>query len=87
MFVYSVVYTNGTKLQHYNATTLCEMVNRYNQSNEIKHRFNVSKIHRYSSYGSIPATSYKSFDKTPLAEYLGVDNLALVNYRKIFDCE
>ena len=84
MFVYAVNYANGTKIQHYNIATLCDMLNKYNEQENIKHRFNTNKIHRYSSYSAIPS-HYQSFEKTPLAEYLGVDNLAVINYRKIFD--
>ena len=84
MFVYKVVYPNGYKIQHYNINMLCDMLNKYNEENSIKHKFNTNKIHRYSSYSAIPS-QYQSFEKIPLAEYLGVDNLAMINYRKIFD--
>jgi hypothetical protein len=84
MFCYAVVYANGKRIQHYNVEQLCDMLNKYNDANQIKHRFNVNKIHRYSSYSAIP-TYYQAFEKIPLAEYLGVQNLSMVNYRKIFD--
>jgi hypothetical protein len=84
MYCYTLTYKTGEKIQHYDIETLCEMANKFNEENFIKHRFNVNKIRRYASCSSIPIC-YKSFEKIPLCDFLGVKNLALANYRKMFD--
>ena len=84
--VYCLTYPNGHTITQYETGRLIDEVNKYNTEQNIKHKFNLNKIHRYTGKASLPPF-YTSFTKIPLGQFINAEGqrLCLVNYRERFN--
>ena len=72
-YLYDITYTDGHLITHYDVNKIVDIMNEYNQSNDIKHTINKVKIHSYLAGRYVPKY-ITDIKKTLLRDVLNIPN-------------